>query len=296
MIITDFDGTLFSSEGTIPPENYEALESAGKAGFIRTIATGRSLFSFRRIMESRQLPLSDYIDYVIFSSGTGILELKSGSVIETAELSPSDASAASVLLMKQGIDFMIQKPLPDNHHMIYVKSNGSVNPDFYRRRLIYRDFAVQLVPSDDESELEALERTCSAGASQLVAIIPPFAGADPEKYAVELLDFLRRQLPGLSIIRTTSPIDHQSLWLEIFNSAVSKSLASERLASRFGLAADRCLAIGNDFNDEDLLKWAGTARTVDEAPERLRVIAPTAGPSAAAAVARACIEFLKTGI
>ena len=293
IIFTDFDGTLFCPEGNIPEANYKALTEAEDRGYLRVIATGRSLYSFRKIMITAALPLAGYIDYVIFSSGTGVLDLKTNRIISTSQLKQSDAAEAGCLLLRNGIDFMIHSLLPDNHHMIFVKANGAVNPDFYRRIKIYSEFAQQLETGDEDSEFESIEKACAGGAAQLVAIIPPFAGPDREKYSSDLIEFLRRSLPECSVIRTTSPIDGNSLWIEIFNKGVSKSHAAAELTKKFGLTSEDCLAVGNDFNDEDLLRWAGSARTVDEAPAVLKTAAPAAGPSAEGAVAKAFYDFMK---
>lgn len=297
IIFTDFDGTLYDREQLIHPENLSALKSARTEGFITSINTGRSLYSFRRVMKKLNLSLSDYFDYLIFSSGAGIIKFSDGSLIEAENLQPEPAFEASKLFFKHGIDFMIQKDVPDNHRFIYIKSNGAVNPDYYRRIAIYKDFAQPLrsgfteeEKEDENSDLDLIKAACHSGVSQLVAVIPPSAGDDGE-YAVKLTAFLRKRLSGCTVIRTTSPIDHKSLWVEIFSPEVSKAKTAARLAECLGLSAAEALAVGNDFNDEDMLQWAGTARTVDEAPAALRQLHPSAGSCTRGAVANAVREY-----
>lgn len=45
MIVTDFDGTLFSDEKKVKRTDYETLVNLGERGIKRVIATGRSSFS-----------------------------------------------------------------------------------------------------------------------------------------------------------------------------------------------------------------------------------------------------------
>ena len=290
IILTDFDGTLFNRERYITDENYSALKEAREAGYITAIDTGRSLYSFKRVAKQLSRPIGDYFDYLIFSSGAGIIKFSDDSLFEADNLSPPEANEAAALLFKQGIDFMIQREVPDNHFFVYVKSNGAINPDFYRRINIYQDFARPLDPADGDSELERIEQVCFEGVSQLVAVIPP-SGGDDDKYAAELMEYLRHRLADYTIIRTTSPIDHRSLWIEVFNCDVSKSKTAARLTEKFGLDASSALAIGNDFNDEDMLRWAGTSRTVDEAPPQLKNCFCSAGRAVDSAVAAAIREF-----
>ena len=304
IIFTDFDGTLFNQMRCITDENYSALDEARKAGYITAVATGRSLFSFRRVAESLDRPIEEFLDYLIFSSGAGVIrsyegirgfdsEITEKDLIESERLSPPAAINAAGLLFRRGIDFMIQKPVPENHRFVHIKSNGAVNPDYYRRIKIYSDFAQPLDSGDGDSELERIEKLCFGGVSQIVAIIPYSGLSDNEKYYNELHEYIKHSLDGCSVIRTTSPIDHRSLWIEIFSPEVSKSKTAERLAASLGFSAADCLAVGNDFNDEDLLKWAGTGRTVDEAPDRLKQLYRPAGSSLNSAVASAVCEFIR---
>ncbi|MDC7228288.1 MAG: HAD family hydrolase [Spirochaetales bacterium] len=303
IIFTDFDGTLFNSEHYVTDENFEALRSARNAGYITTIATGRSLFSFRRVAASLSRPIEEYLDYLIFSSGAGVIHsgpsirgfdvaVTKDELIEAEGLQPASAFDAAGLLFRRGIDFMIQRSVPENHGFVYIKSNGAVNPDFYRRIRIYSEYAESLDCGNEDSELEQIEKACYEGVSQLVAIVPPAGNANEDTYKNELIDYLRHRLKDCSVLRTTSPIDHRSMWIEVFSPNVSKSKSAERLTQSLKLTATDALAIGNDFNDEDLLHWAGTGRTVDEAPDEMKKNHKSAGRSVDSAVAAAIKDFI----
>jgi len=70
-------------------------------------------------------------------------------------------------------------------------------------------------------------------------------------------------------VRTTSPLDGASLWLEVFAPGTNKSGAAAWLAERLGIGAQDTYAVGNDFNDLDLLEWAAHARVTANAPPEL---------------------------
>src|SRR6056297_272591 len=76
MVVTDFDGTIYTSGKTIHPHDLETLKNLKKNGFVRVIATGRSMQSLYRAVDS-----SFPVDYVIFSSGAGVLDLKRGKLL-----------------------------------------------------------------------------------------------------------------------------------------------------------------------------------------------------------------------
>ena len=77
-------------------------------------------------------------------------------------------------------------------------------------------------------------------------------------------------LPDLTVIRTTSPLDHRSTWIEVFPREVSKSQAAAWLAARHGIRRGDVCAVGNDYNDRDLLEWAGSSYVVANAAPELR--------------------------
>ena len=82
-------------------------------------------------------------------------------------------------------------------------------------------------------------------------------------------DHVASPLPDLTVIRTTSPLDHHSTWIEVFPREVSKSQAASRLAARHGIGRGDVCAVGNDYNDRKLLEWAsGSYVVANAAPEQ----------------------------
>jgi hydroxymethylpyrimidine pyrophosphatase-like HAD family hydrolase len=156
-----------------------------------------------------------------------------------------------------------------------VASNSS-NPDFERRIALYSRFAF---PWDGD-----IERF--GPATQLVAIVPP-------DRAQEALTSVRRKLASLNVIQTTSPLDGQSTWIEIFPAGVSKSSTADWLASKLGASRHKALAVGNDFNDLDLLEWARTRFVVANAPPELTQRFPMVASNNDDGVAEAIATWLK---
>jgi Cof subfamily protein (haloacid dehalogenase superfamily) len=249
MVITDLDGTLLQTDGEISTANVSTLEDLGRRQIIRIIATGRSLYSARKVL-SRSFP----IDYLIFSSGAGILDWNTQQLLVAHHLSGEEISLASSLLIAYELDFMIHKPIPDNHHFLY-RATGQENPDFVRRCQRYQTFASPL-----DAVVTDFNKAC-----QLLAI-------DPSRGSQSKYDIIKKQLGDLKVIRSTSPMDGVSTWIEIFPKSVSKGLAGEWLAREHNANRATTLALGNDYNDLDLLQWAGNSFVVRNAPSDLKQI------------------------
>lgn len=269
IFITDLDGTLLRSDRSIAEPVRSCLRRLGELGIARVIATGRSLFSFNTV--AAELP----VDFVIFSTGAGVADHPHGKILRSVSMETGEVRQAFEALRALELDFMVQRPIPDSHVFGYVASNSS-NPDFERRVALYGRFAF---PWDGD-----IERF--GPATQLVAIVPPVR-------APEALASVRRKLASLTVIQTTSPLDGQSTWIEIFPAGVSKSSTAQWLASKLGASRHKALSVGNDFNDLDLLEWARTRFVVANAPPELTRRFPVVSSNNDDGVAEAIAMWLK---
>lgn len=269
LFLTDLDGTLLGPDRTVSAADRRALLELAAAGVARAVATGRSIYSLRRL-DLASLP----VDYLIVSSGAGILEHPSGKLLRAVSLEPEAVRRAVGVLHALGLDFMIHEPIPETHRFRYVARSAD-NPDFAARIELYRPFA-----RPAEEDPRAL-----GPATQIVAILPA-------ERALEGLEAVRRALSGLTVIRTTSPLDGRSTWIEILPPGVSKAGAAAWLAARLKVPRRRTAAVGNDYNDLELLAWCPTAYVTENAPEELRRRFATVSANGRGGVGEAARRFL----
>jgi len=246
IIFADLDGTLLRHDRTISAEDLAVLEELAKKNIVRVLATGRSLYSLSKIFED-DFP---HFDYIIFSCGVGIINWNTKEILCSHFLSKDEIACVRQTLNLHNIDYMIHKPVPENHRFHYQKFSTE-NNDFDRRFSYYKDYGSPL--TSNEKNIEK--------ASQVLAVIPE----DIEKF-----EMIRRLLPDLRVIRTTSPIDHTSLWIEIFPKNVSKGHAAEWLCAHLDIPREETFSIGNDYNDIELLEWTAHSYVVENAPEELK--------------------------
>ena len=190
----------------------ETLRGLRERGITCAIATGRNLYSFMK-SGGGDVP----VDYVVFSTGAGIIDTADNSMIFARSMDPDSTATAARVLMDEDLDFMVHRPVPDNHRFTY-RSSGSPRGDFEKRIEFYRDFARPGNEFDGFGE-----------SSQLIAIIDGHDGNG-------ILERLGGKLPGFTIIRTTSPLDGRSGWIEIFPENVSKGRTVAWLAERLGVS------------------------------------------------------------
>jgi hypothetical protein len=270
LFIMDFDGTLLRSDRTIAAEDLEALRHLGEQGIVRTIATGRSLFSFNSV------PISDLpIDFVIFSTGAGVLQYRGAKIVRKASLEPLEVNRASEVLKAHRLDFMIHRTIPANHMFGYYRTNHQ-NDDFDRRLELYSRHAAVLTETPNGF----------GRATQLLAIVAPRDGTT-------VLEAIRNELFDFNVIQTTSPLDGKSTWIEIFPATVSKSQTAAWLAEELQIEKPKIVSIGNDYNDLDLLEWTASSYVVDNAPAVFKNRFTTVASNNNCGVAEAAQKWMK---
>ncbi|HDQ14597.1 MAG TPA: HAD family phosphatase [Sediminispirochaeta sp.] len=262
MVVSDFDGTTYHSASGFHPRDLETLKILEQDSFVRVFATGRSMESLRRVID-RSFP----IDYVVFSSGAGVYDFKKEELLRRRVLSAAVTEEVCRRLIELKLDFMLHHPIPDNHYFHYYHHGGE-NPDFFHRMAVYRDFAMPF----NWQQVRQMEAT------QFVVVVP----GDPDIH-----HRIEREFPQLSVIRSTSPLDGRSLWIELFPAGSHKAAGVEWLSRRLGIPVERVMVIGNDFNDLHMLEWARHAFVVDDAPEQLRRRFETVAPCSEAGFSEA---------
>jgi hydroxymethylpyrimidine pyrophosphatase-like HAD family hydrolase len=86
---------------------------------------------------------------------------------------------------------------------------------------------------------------------------------------------LNAKCKGIKVIRTTSPIDINYIWLEIFPETVSKGHGLKWICDFLALPYSQTAGIGNDFNDLDMLEFVSTPYLLGNAPPALKVKYPS---------------------
>jgi len=248
LFITDLDGTLLGSDGTFAQRDLDALKSLTRCGVKTAVATGRSLYSFNN-SPGVDLP----VDYIIFTSGAGVVSQPDRELLYQVNISREMVVNTLEFMKNTSFDFMLHYPVPDNHKYLYRRVNRD-NADFETRIERYRRFG---------KPLNAKPLNGFGEAAQFLAVVPQHKTDDA-------LGQARRGLPGMSVIRSTSPLDHKSTWIEFFHPEVSKSRTAAWLASELDVDPIDTMAIGNDYNDQDLLEWAAQSFVVENAPDDLK--------------------------
>lgn len=89
----------------------------------------------------------------------------------------------------------------------------------------------------------------------------------------KLQDELRALFPMCRVFKSMGK------YLEIISAEASKSAAAEVVCEKYGIPAEQVAAFGDNFNDIDLLKFAGLGIAVGNAPDAVKKSADMVAPS-----------------
>jgi Cof subfamily protein (haloacid dehalogenase superfamily) len=248
MVVTDLDGTLLQNDHSISLEDLETLEILGKMGICRVAATGRNLFKVRRALTP-----SDPFDYVICSSGAGIVDWQKQEVIRAVNFPEKLTAQLVKFLINNEFNFKVSDCFPDNHNFFWWKKSDCPEIDRYVAVHSKMGKSEEIVPGKTYSS------------SQVLLFFKK--GSDEfEQVKKKLLGHFSE----ISIIRTTSPLNENWIWMEIFPKGISKAHGIAEICDLMGIKQTETLGIGNDFNDLEMLDFTHLSYVVHNSPQELK--------------------------
>ncbi len=249
MVVTDLDGTLLQSDQSISPTDQKTLERLGELGLCRVAATGRNLYKVRLALNE-----ASPFDYVIFSSGAGIMDWKTQILIRAMAITDLRTKEIIDYLISTKQNFKVSREIPDNHNFGWWESYTC--PELTRYVEHHKRFgdAIKIDPQNPFTSSQFL-------------LFFPIESNQFESVKLKI----QTKFPELSIIKTTSPINPAYIWMEIFPNGVSKAHGIEEICRITGIPRENTLGIGNDFNDLEMLDYTQHSYVVENAPEELKL-------------------------
>ncbi|HEY6802988.1 MAG TPA: Cof-type HAD-IIB family hydrolase [Pyrinomonadaceae bacterium] len=265
LLALDLDGTLLNPRGEISKRNRAAIDQAREHGVKVAVVTGR------RFRDSRPVALELGLDVPLISHNGALT--KHARSLETVAVLPLPLSAARAAL-KIGREAEADALLSDDHEGLGLlvfdhlhRENVAVHLYIAWARRIHGDDSNEAV-----RQIDSLENYLDHDPVHL-----SFSGSCERMDQLEqrLKDELGDQIKTLC---TKYPAQDFTL-LDVLHPAASKGAGVAAAALELGIAAEEVMAIGDNFNDLEMLLFAGTGVVMANAPSSLREIAglyPTA--------------------
>ena len=235
LIALDIDGTLLDSASEVPEANRRAIEAAVERGIEVALVTGRRFDFALPIARQIPCPLTMIVNNgALVKSKDGITHLKHLLPHQTAravlQLFPEHRAGAAVVFDR-----------PRANQVIYEQ----IDWEDPRRKLYYarnREFIAQICPLEDcltEDPIQVM-----------------YSGSVTEMHSVSAA--LRSVPKALEFSLAMTFYDHRDFaMVDVIRLNCSKGATLAEWTAQRGLDREEIMAIGDNFNDREMLEFAG---------------------------------------
>lgn len=238
LVAIDLDDTLLRDDWTISPRVVKAIQKAQAQGVKMTIATGRMPISARPYAEQLGIDVP-----VITYHGAMIQQAISGEILFRRVI-PS-AIASDIIKDVCGRGFYAQIYLKDR---VITQTFNEWSEEYARIS------SVRI----EEADLSGLLSQEPEGVEKILVIAE-------ESDLDQLVPFLTQRYGKKVHITKSKPY-----FMEIIEGSVNKGVALAALAERTGISQQDVMAIGDSFNDLEMIQYAGVGVAMGNARTEIK--------------------------
>jgi hypothetical protein len=275
-LAVDIDGTLTDPNFQISQRNIAALQAAHQAGITVILATGRRHDYAMPIAKEIGVPM------LLISSNGALVRSSSGETLHTDRLAKETARGLIVHMHEYRghavLTFDRPANVPGNDSLVLERAD-ELNQSVFRWMEINRPYIKFVSPLEDALEDEDPLQAMYCGRVAKMA--------EAQKRLSEG-GFQSR----ITVLRTQ--YDHRDLCiLDILTQDCSKGHALRRWAEKSGIGREEIMAIGDNYNDLEMLEFAGLPVIMGNASYDLKQSGwKVTGSNAESGVAQAVEEVL----
>ncbi|HXJ17332.1 MAG TPA: Cof-type HAD-IIB family hydrolase [Candidatus Polarisedimenticolia bacterium] len=248
LIAMDIDGTLLDSHSQLPEENARAIAEAAARGIAIAIVTGRRFDFARSVAEALPCDL-----HLIVNNGALIkskrgdthqqLLLPIGTARRVLEATQEFRSEASVVFDRRERQVILER----------INWDDPVRGPYFRRN---REYIAEVAPltlcldGDDPIQIMFVGACQRMREAKQVLEALPFA----QDFSLALTEYEYRDLSLVDVVRR----------------GVTKGAALAEWARRLGIARAEVMAIGDNWNDREMLEYAGLPVVMGNSVDELK--------------------------
>lgn len=242
LLASDMDGTLLQNGAKKPTEEaFELIHQLKENGIIFAAASGRQYHSLRNLFA----PIADDIAYVCEN---GCLAMYQDEILYQAGL--DEKLAREIIETVEKKSNLIA--LPGGAHAAYLLRKEG-REDLEDLLINYFNYNMKWI--DDFSDIP----------EEIIKV----AVYCPDGVKKEDVEFLKEKFGNITNIATSG-----TLWIDIMPKNINKEIGLEKLASYLDISIADCMAVGDEYNDYEMLSTVGHPVAMDNARTGIRKICP----------------------
>lgn len=271
LVALDVDGTLLDGQGRIPADNLEALAAVSRRGAHLVVVTGRSYPFALQAVEA----LPDPLTLVVYNGA--VARVRGGPTLAVRHLERSTARRLLEATRPWRASTLMQFDRDGaGQTMVDRMSWDHPNRRGYFQRI--RHFVSTVAELEEALDGDPPVQVAFNGpAAEMKAVVGALDGVDTGAVAVSITAYPARDFT----------------LVDVNAAGATKGQALADLARHFGVAREEVFAIGDNHNDIDMLRWAGTGIVMGNAePELLALGLPVTATNNDAGLAKALREYV----
>ncbi|MBN1293926.1 MAG: HAD-IIB family hydrolase [Candidatus Latescibacteria bacterium] len=249
----DVDGTLITDEGHISDAVYEALEKAVACGWEFVIASGRTYYAAKTVID--RFP---FLRYAILSNGSCIMDVRDTSIVHMEILAPPLVKKVVEVTRQNGAIPALYSADVLNQTVYYDTVENAC--DFFSWYVSTDKRCVKIDDVLNYTE-DILQIGMIAARDIIFAIRDELEGSETK---VICLPFESPHFGGKN---------YDFWFLQIVSKQATKHNALIRVAGWLGIPAGRLIAVGDNYNDADMIRNADVGVAMGNAPDEIKQIA-----------------------
>lgn len=242
MIVLDLDDTLLRDDHSISARTKEALMKAQENGVKVVLASGRPTFGMLPIAD--ELSLAEYGSFILSFNGGKIINYATKEELFSSTLSLTAVENLYELSQREGVYIHTYV----GNEIIAEEANPYTSIESKLTKL-----PIKIVNSFVEGVQEEVVKALMVG--------------DPDKMKIVEAKLQKELAEEFSVMRS------KPFFLEFTEKGVTKGTSLNHLIQKCGIKQEEVIAIGDSYNDQEMIEFAGLGVAMGNAPDDIKAIA-----------------------
>jgi len=242
MIVLDLDDTLLRDDHSISARTKEALMKAQENGVKVVLASGRPTFGMLPIAD--ELSLAEYGSFILSFNGGKIINYATKEELFSSTLPLTAVKNLYELSQREGVYIHTYV----GNEIIAEEGNQYTSIESKLTKL-----PIKLVNSFVEGVQEEVVKVLMVG--------------DPDKMKGVEAKLQKELAEEFSVMRS------KPFFLEFTEKGVTKGTSLNHLIQKCGIKQEEVIAIGDSYNDQEMIEFAGLGVAMGNAPDDIKAIA-----------------------
>jgi len=242
-VFIDIDGTLIKSDHSVSSATISAIQALKQKSLMMALVSARPLHGISRICNTVGLQ-----DYPVASLNGSYISVD-GAIVFDAQIEPTLVEALHDMLQPFGATIIYYEKM---------KWFAEIEDAHVKHEQKITDVPVIIQPF---AETLAQWKQTNSGPNKILVIAAAEKIAEMEKNVKPQFETSLNMYPS------------KPIYLEIMNKEASKTNAIKALMKRYDIAQAEVIAIGDNFNDKEMIEFAGIGIAMGNAPDEVKAVA-----------------------